>query len=386
MSSRQFVKVTALFTTSLVLALILLEVGLRLITPYPITSSSNKRIHPRLAYTLSPRLHDVDQRGFRNTIYTLEDADLVIIGDSQTYGENVTSENNFPSLVASKTSRNVYNFGISSYGIYQYKVLMDDVLQYPVKDVILSLYPANDLAFDCEILSTDYWKSYAKKTGLPVPGCGGDSKRERATTVAKINKREGATTIVRIKRLFQKTATLQLLNILPTKVGVRQPRENNFDQRFFLFDEDQFVSKGRSRDHAASASLEDPDVRINFENSKRFLIEDAKRADDKSIGFLVLIIPSKERVLYEWMTRRDREVTREFAAVVKNELSLTQEYVRFFEKNEIVYVDALLDVVIALDRAVKDGGQLYPDGNGHPLRVGYQAYADAAIKGLDSLR
>ena len=370
---RRPIQNTALLVASLIVAVILLEIGLRLLTPFPVTTTTNRIEHSRLGYTLSPALADVDERGFRNTGQKLEDADLAIIGDSHVYGNNVTSEDSFPAILASETGRNVYNLGVGSYGIYQYKVLMDDMLQYSIRDVILALYPANDLVFHCEVLNTEYWRSYIKDTGLSVPDCKDRNGPDQKTTMRGM-----------LKRFLLGTATVQIiLDLRRRMVDLDTDLGRILNEEAYWFDENQFVSKEQVRDHALATSLEDPDVRTNFENSQKFLIEGKQKLASASVGLVVVIIPSKEQVLYEWMAGRGRDGPAEFARFVKNEIFLTSEYISFFEKNDIAYVDALPDVVSALDNTLKEGGKFYKNWDGHPYRRGYEAYSKAAIRALE---
>lgn len=136
------------------------------------------------------------------------------------------------------------------------------------------------------------------------------------------------------------------------------------------------------RGHSKAASLDNPDVHINFDNSKTFFLESKISAEDASIGFSITILPSKERVMYAWMRRLGRDIDTEFAGLVQNELALVQAYATFFDAHNITYSDALPDVVNAFERVLKTGGDFYPLGNGHPFQDGYNAYAEAAIRGL----
>lgn len=182
----------------------MVEIGLRVVTPFPITDHSNKKSHSQLAYTLDSDLPDVDALGFRNSRWTLDQADLAVIGDSHVYGVNVAAEQNFPSILEAKTGRKVYNFGVSSYGIYQYEVLINEAINQDVKDIIVGLYPANDLALTCKVLGTDYWRSYAQEKELILPDCGpslGDDP-------------SGMNTIGMLKSFLAKTAMLQAVQEL----------------------------------------------------------------------------------------------------------------------------------------------------------------------------
>lgn len=365
------IKNTILVMATCCVMLVLVEVGLRMATPFPITEESNKKPHPDLVYTLDPAFPDVDASGFRNSRWTLDQADLAVIGDSHTYGVNVDAEQSFPSVLEAKTGRKVYNLGVSSYGIYQYHVLVEEAIEHGVEDIVIGLYPANDLALNCEVLATGYWQAYARENDLALPDCKAASDASSSPLGA-------------LKSFLARTATFQIARefIWLPAVDGDDPSAGDY----FLFDRDQAVSKERVRGHSRVASLDDPDVEANFENSKKLFLDDRAAARDASIGFSVTIVPSKERVLHAWLERRHVAIDETFAGMMESELSLVQAYTSFFEANDIAHGDALPDVLDAFERVLEAGGEFYPRGNGHPLADGYSAYAEAAIRGMEQSR
>ena len=74
---------------------------------------------------LSPRLRDVDEHRFRNPPDDNERYDIVAIGDSHTFGSNVSWMEAWPHALARGTGHTVYNLGVGSYSIYQYGVLLE---------------------------------------------------------------------------------------------------------------------------------------------------------------------------------------------------------------------------------------------------------------------
>jgi len=100
----------ALCCLSVVLAALTAEGALRAFTVFPIHSASaNKVDEPKLDYTVNPELAGIDSSGFRNPT-VLRTAEIVAIGDSHTFGYNVSSEDDWPTQLADMTGRTVYNF------------------------------------------------------------------------------------------------------------------------------------------------------------------------------------------------------------------------------------------------------------------------------------
>ena len=82
-------KNTLLLGISILFSLVILEIGLRSLTPFPIHGEMANRVpHPVLGYTLDPFNKEVDANGFRNSTADGH-YDIVVIGDSHTQGFNV---------------------------------------------------------------------------------------------------------------------------------------------------------------------------------------------------------------------------------------------------------------------------------------------------------
>ena len=155
---------------SLIISLIILELGLRNFTPYPISRVSNRVEHEKLGYVMDPKMSEIDENGFRNK--RLTSVDIVALGDSHTYGYNVSSDNSWPKLLGRKLKKNVYNFGVGGYGILQYQNLLSKAIELNPKVILLGLYLANDLNDICTLVSSNqYWASRAKEFHIDSSLC-----------------------------------------------------------------------------------------------------------------------------------------------------------------------------------------------------------------------
>jgi hypothetical protein len=162
---------TAIVIVTLILCLAMGEAVLRGFTPFPITEASNTRPDPVLGYVMDSEFEDIDTNGFRNKDVTVAQADIAVIGDSHAYGYNSPLEASFPSVIARKTGRKVYNFGVGSYGVYQYAALLGIIEDKGFEDVLVALFLANDLGRHCVAVSTDYWLKRAARDGIELPEC-----------------------------------------------------------------------------------------------------------------------------------------------------------------------------------------------------------------------
>jgi len=85
-----------------------------------------------------------DARGFRNA-YIPSRAEIVVFGDSQTYGSGVAAEAAWPRVLQSMTDRSVYNIAFGGFGPVHTLLLWDDGLKLHPHTIIEAVYTGNDL-------------------------------------------------------------------------------------------------------------------------------------------------------------------------------------------------------------------------------------------------
>jgi len=370
---KTIVQKSATVVVTLIMCLAIGEVALRLFTPFPVTSKLHKAFDPKLGYTFDPALDDIDERGFRNPAGAWDHHDIAVIGDSHAYGYNVDRDSSFPSQLERATGRHVYNFGIGSYGIYQYKVLLDETRRLGFKDVILALLPANDVAPTCSSTDNDYWREYARKNNIEIAECYGSpyptGLRRYARVVSDALKRSATVDAVRIlvwNRVRDMLAT-------ETRIGAED---------YFILPGGIAMHRKDVRGVARTTSLDNPAVRLTFENSKRFFAEGSQALKAQGTGFLVVLVPSKFQVLNAWAVAEGQDREPELVESAAHLERLVAAYKDFFEENGIAYVDALPHVLAGFRASLLEGRKFYPASDGHPYEDGYKAYADAAIEGL----
>ncbi|MDE3050913.1 MAG: hypothetical protein KGJ48_13560, partial [Nitrospirota bacterium] len=98
----------------------------------------------RLGHRPNPNFPGHDSRGWRNPS-ALTSADIVIFGDSQTYGANLPPEAAWPQRVAALLHRPVYQMAADGYGPAQYVLLLEEALALKPKVIIAAYYYGNDI-------------------------------------------------------------------------------------------------------------------------------------------------------------------------------------------------------------------------------------------------
>lgn len=95
------------------------ELVLRIFTAFPIHNRIANRVqHPAVIYVTDPAFSpEIDSAGFRNTD-PADPPDIVAIGDSHTYGVNVSSSMSWPQVLGRNTGHSVYNFGVADTAFY----------------------------------------------------------------------------------------------------------------------------------------------------------------------------------------------------------------------------------------------------------------------------
>ena len=130
---------------STLIGLLLLEGALQLRARF-VTPATAPEVVPdeRLGYRPNPNFPGHDSRGWRNSS-ALTSADIVIFGDSQTYGVNISPEAAWPQRVAALLHRPVYQMAANGYGPAQYVLLLEEALAIKPKVIIAAYYFGNDI-------------------------------------------------------------------------------------------------------------------------------------------------------------------------------------------------------------------------------------------------
>ncbi|MEY9200508.1 hypothetical protein ABIA16_005687 [Sinorhizobium fredii] len=354
------------------------EAMLRLLTPFPIGTQSHRHIDSKYGYRLDTTLGDVDEEGFRNPAGAHHGFQVAAVGDSMTYGNNVESAHSWPAVFEAITGERTYNFGIGSYGIYTYHAIVVDALAAGAKGAIVAVYPANDFAIvfsACDILDarSDFWLAEQKRLQLQafIGQSGGHSQCTKARSASLKTK------------LFENVAILSAYHY-----AIRD-RAKSLYARFFATSDQELseyyrfpdgcppVSKRYVDEAGRMADPTSPEVAAMLADFERFAADWADRGRGR-IGLLVL--PTKERVIYEHLRRRGQLATAEpgFVASVETQIALEEEIRQIADRLDLPHRSAVAATADALQAAILAGQRFYPDSDGHPFESGYEAFARTA--------
>lgn len=270
-----------------------------------------------------------DLLGFRNRAVPVV-ADVVVLGDSQTYGNNAPMDLNWPSVVgasiADRTPSGVYSMAIGGWSAPQYAAMLEHALAFRPRVVALALYAGNDAL---EAFVAGYGNErFADLRPDPALGPADAPALEWPAPPADW-----------------------------WTVRYAPDAEVIFTPKFRL------VAIDRSQ----------PAVRAGL----AIIIESVRRVSDRlaraGVPLVVTVIPTKETAFVPFLQDRKAPFPAEFGRLVEQEQQAVMELRSAFEAmRNVTYVD----VLPALQAAVRRNPDAYPrDRDGHPREAGYAAIA-----------
>lgn len=373
----------------------------------------------RLGHRPTPGYPGHDRNGFRNPTVP-RTAEVVALGDSQTYGTGVGPEAAWPRQLASMTGKAVYSMAYGGYGPTHSILLWEEAAVLSPAIVVEAFYSGNDLYDAFNIVYND--------GGLPElksddPGLRARiQEAERTQSIAKHVGRmylmgrtpvgtEGEVSRAALREAFlfirflsQHSRLYGLLRRARYEIAHRSseprhaaradapphaedsPRSQWEKAKAFaeanpaycqVFDDGRFRTVFTSEYRLAALNLEDPRIAEGLRISLRAIQKMHERAAAGKIRFHVVLIPTKEAVFRElW-----RDPSASFRSLAANEERMWREAKDFLERHGIEYLDALP----ALRAKLATGTQPYQVSiDGHPNEQGHQAIAELVASRLGS--
>lgn len=361
---------------SIAVALILGEILVRTFTIYPNTLASNRVLDENIGFRASQKIPEVDADGFRNPEGVPKE--IVAIGDSQTFGFNVRSDASWPALLSRAIGKPIYNFGSGGYGLIVYHGLLKLYLKPETRVAIVTLYPANDFeqfyASDADCLVLDkpnaFWKAERERLKLEWPaypvGCLHNDDNSEAGFFGNLTRH--------IAMLAMARDALGLGSAGP---GIPGGPEKGVIE---IPDGLGTVNVSRIEMHERSTDPAVPEVAAMMKNLPIFLA-DWKKMSEGGLRIGIVVLPSRERVIHDYFQRKGRlgELDPRLANGMTKQIAMEQFMRDTLEKSGLPFVFANEDLYRHLEFGREKGIPLYPKtDNGHPLELGYTAYAGAA--------
>ena len=340
--------------------------------------------HPRLGVRMAPGSPGHDARGWRNES-ACERADVVAIGDSQTWGINVPVQKAWPQALEEQSGLRVYSVALVSYGPVQYHALMEEALELAPGVVMVAIYLGNDL-WDAYYMVYQNEAHTQFRDGSAPPELREDTVGPSAMAIRR--------------------KTMDLRGYYPPWASSRWRRwlyKGSATIRFVVRlasggDYEAATAWTRARPDLGQAyrngdvwtvlttayrlralDLEDPRIAEGLRITTHVLPGIKAETSAAGARLLVLLIPTKETVYAAAVERAAGGLEATHGKLVEMEARARAEIISSCQQNGIECVDLLP----ALAECVTKNQQIYPKGpNGHPTADGYSAIASRVHKAL----
>jgi hypothetical protein len=282
--------------------------------------------------TMGP--HDI--LGFRNRQIP-NVADIITIGDSQTYGNNAPIEQTWPGQLRAALackSPVVYNMSVGGWGAVEYLEIFSKALLFKPKVIIVAFYTGNEpMDSFLKTYGDDHW----------------DFLRPDETLV--------------------KTD-------VPPNPGFPPPSEELWKVSFT--DSIEFLFAPTLR--LASNHPEYPSVSAGYEIMLRVSELMQKIASSEGVKLIFTIIPTTELVYSGRVKNEQLQMPESYQKLIESERRFIE-----YAHNRLSQLEGVdhIDVLEPLQEAALLDEPLYPKNNGHPLAEGYKVIAQAVAPLVD---
>lgn len=343
---------------------------------------------PLLGERGNPRWFDHDARGFRNPS-AAEHADVVTLGDSQTYGVSANRSETWPSVLGERSGQTVYDMAFPGWGPGEAYLLLDSALALHPTVVVIGLYFGNDF-FDVFTLGARVPEIRAflpprlddAATGLeraaplaasvrflgaagdtarpPAPGEGLDPRR----VLSEHSKLYAVARAIRSLLTGEEGRPALLARDLDRALTEATDAERQF---FSVYRGAEWRTLLTAPYRNRVLDDRDPRIRAGFEATPGLLARMDRECRDRGTRFVVVLLPTKESVFAPRVG--DLAAHPALDSLVRNEARLREELIAALDSAGVSHLDAL----DALRRSSRQ--PYFEDADGHPNAVGHEVIA-----------
>src|SRR4030095_10174267 len=345
---------------------------------------------PVLGFRLAPYTLGHDANGFRNDSVP-QHADVVVLGDSQTWGVNAERQDAWPQQLSKLSGRSAYNMGMGGFGPAQYKALLPQALRLSPKIIVVGFYFGNDI-YDAYHMAYQFEAHRYLRSGaagdLSVDTVG-DKSNLFWNEEKQFHATFGRTSLAGLSLwLREHLAIGRLLNRTHLWPGAKDV-DYEIDKSWAGLHPDRgaicdlpgqetvFTTAYR----LAGLDLDEPRIAEGLRISQELLSQMQIETEANHTKLIVLLLPTKETV-YARAQNRKLKLDATYQKLVDMEARIRAAIIFTCQNKHISYVDALPQLTAALDH----GERLYPTTTeSHPNARGYFVIASAVKENLDRL-
>jgi hypothetical protein len=340
---------------------------------------------PRLGFRGNPLHPTLDEWGYRNPDRPAH-ADLVTLGDSQTYGTGVEYPESWPAVLADRLGVRGYTMALGSYGPPQYLLEIERALSLSPRVLVVTLYFGNDL-YDAYALA----RTNPEVARLvPAEAIAAVEPLEREHPLADeidVLFRRGGKASAPLppgpRRWLSQHSKLYGLVRLAGRVAAG-PEDSPLLSRDFAkasaaltpelrryctpFESGGWRTILTAPYRARAMNDGDPRIRIGIDVSRESLLRIATRSREAGVTLLVVLIPTKESV---FLTRERAIADPTQALLVEREARIRGGFVAALDAASVAH----LDLLPALRAAPVQ--PYFEDADGHPNVAGHRVIGEA---------
>jgi len=397
--SRRYGRLFVFAASTIVLTLVFLELLLHLSAAVFEPVANTLRMYPRgphapikdvgLGHRPNPTHPEHDARGFRNPA-ALDRAEILALGDSQTYGAGVESDEAWPRVLEAMTGRTTYSMAYGGYGPVHGWVLLDEALDLEPEAIVYGFYAGNDL-FDSYTLvhvegqrrelvasSVDLARLRALHAESPLVEKanelfqGGFPANPARAFLSEHSKLYGL--LRALRRVADRSVEGE-----PSSWPSLEGRARASGGRLVAFRSGAQRTVFTPRYRLLALDLEDPRIREGLRLSLEALARMHERSAGHGVEFRALLIPTKEYVFRHVVELSARDVGEEYRKLVRLEARLWREVREFLDERGIAFLDAAPTLTGILADGASQPYRISSDGHPNPLgqRVLARLVADA---------
>lgn len=372
----------------LVVGFALAEAGARLLAPGPAAEEllgaiGGRLDDPILGYRTAPGSGENDARGHRN-LRGLARANVVALGDSQTWGVNAKIDETWPAVLQQLSGKPVYNMGRGGYAVLQYLHQLDDALSLEPRWIVIAFYFGNDL-YDAYSIAYDLEAHVARRHPEPAIRSQIESSDYPNVQQMFFDRIAYQRSSVRpLQWLRENTALGRLVAQL-----TRRPADASADRAWAAaHPRDGFVYRGENIStvfhtayRLAAVDTSQAKIREGIRITHQALLEIASRvAREPDTELLVVLLPTKERGFVKAVAASGIPAPASFVQSVSQEARVADDLTALMDEHGIRH----LDMLPALERAVARGEAIFPTNvDGHFTADGYRLIAHEVARRLD---
>ncbi|HWY53274.1 MAG TPA: hypothetical protein VNZ03_02355 [Terriglobales bacterium] len=318
-----------------------------------------------------------DAWGFRNREVP-ETAEIVAVGDSHTYGNTARMEDSWPYVLGRLTGRHVYNMGMGGYGPNQYLYLSTNkALSLKPRIIIWGLYMGDDFENAFSITyGLDHW-AYLREH--PV-GQVSFNIWESETPPHPSWHKNMRIWLSRHSVVYQLLFHASLSGRVQGEVQIRKASQLYPGvATSLIIPEKNILEAFRPNSMLARLDQDSPNVREGMRITFKLLAEMNDICQQNHVGFLVVVIPTKETVFSDYLEHNPKLALSDVIdKLLANERLARKRTFQFLTDSNIAYVDPLP----ALKSSAEHELYARTAGDMHPNKNGYRVIAEAVSEAV----